>query len=704
MIEEYLERHSANLREDMLLSKGVIYGTSVTLVAVSLTYSPYTYYYDGIKYYLLIGGIAFIGMWVSLWFLKTGRELNVVLWKDDLPVLGLLFFSLLSLVKTNDVLVSLRQGVFLFLYLFIFYTWRREIRREESLFDKLENLVAILGFIVGGYIILQYYGIYIWIGRGDGSPATLYSTMGHQNFAAGYVATAFPFLLMKFLKGKRWRKWLWGTLTVIQSLGIYLTQSREGFVAWAIAVLSIIWFAWRGGILYRAVELKKRIGAILAITGIIFLIYYIPSPLTHGIGVGRRVFGTLEQLTEGQVFQATSGRNLIWKSTLKMIKDHPLLGVGLGRFGYHYLNYQAEFLQGLKGGVPLNAKRTHNEYLQVFAETGIGGFLSLMLFLYFLYRRLVLLIRAKGGENLGYLAVASGISAGLTSAFFSFPFHLPAHGPLIVILFSTAFGLSDGMLRVWRSFKIGGKWKIGALFIPLLFLSSWLFYYNILSFRSQVLSARCYVLMSKDKSPKFINEVVGPMADRAVQLDPTERMAQFALARAYMLVGNWVMAEREWRRFFEIESDWNAMINYSVVLTQLRKLDEAERVARDIVRIQPQLVEGYNVLGGLLVEKGKLDEAEYYLKRAIEINPKHPIPYYNLAYLYYKQGKNEEALRYLVEAEKRNPPEDLVSKIKSLRSLLTGKVSPETPSTSSTSPIPNVPREVIEEILRKRGK
>lgn len=702
MIEREPEEPVFDLKDDELLSKGIVYGTLFILIAISLAYSPYTYYYDGVKYYLLVGGVAFLGIWVSLRFLRTEMNLNIVLWKDELPVLGLLFFSLLSLFKTNDLLVSLRQGVFLFLYIFIFYLWRREIRKEKGLFDKLESVVALLGLLVGGYIVLQYYGIYIWIGKGDGSPATLYSTMGNQNFAAGYAATAFPFLLMRFLKSEGWRKWLWGALTVIQSLGIYLTQSREGFTAWAIAILSIVWFAWRGGILYKAVKLKRRIAAILAVTVLVFTIYYFPSPLTHGVGVGRRVFGTLEQLTEGRVFQATSGRSLIWKATLKMIRDYPFLGVGLGRFGYHYLDYQAEFLQGVEGNIPLNAKRTHNEYLQVFAETGIGGFLSLILFLYFLYRRLALLIKMKGEENLGYLAVASGISAGLTSAFFSFPFHLPAHGFLIVILFSTAFGLSDGLLKVWKAFTIGGKWRIGAFFIPLLFLSSLVFYYNILSFRSQVLSTRCYILMSNDKSPKFINEVVKPMAIKAVQLDPTERMAQFALARVYMLVGDWLMAEREWRRFFEIESDWNAMINYSVVLTQLYKLDEAEKVARDIVRIQPQLVDGYNVLGGLLVERGKLDEAEHYLRRAIEIDPKHPVPHYNLAYLYYKQGKNEEALRYLEEAEKRKPPEDLTIKIRNLKAIIAGRAASESLSTVSTSPL-SVPKGVKEETLGKRG-
>jgi len=261
-----------SLEESSSFDRGVVFILFATLVLISLAYSPYTYYYDGIKYYLFVGGGALLGVWVSLKLIYR-RELTILLWKDDLPILALLFFSLLSLVKTNDLMVSLRQGVFFFLYIFIFYVWRGELRRREELFSKLETLIAILGFLVGGYIILQYYGIYIWIGKGDGSPPTLYSTMGHQNFAAGYAATAFPFLLLKYLKAKGKFKWIWASFTIAQSLGIYLTQSREGFAAWGMAIIALLWFSWRGGLFQVAFDLKRRVGAIVSLSPLFYSSY-----------------------------------------------------------------------------------------------------------------------------------------------------------------------------------------------------------------------------------------------------------------------------------------------------------------------------------------------------------------------------------------------------------------------------------------------
>ncbi len=687
-------------QESSLFDRGVKVGISLLILATALAYSPYTYYYDGIKYYIFVGGTALLAAWTSIWLLRK-KELTLSLWKDDLPILGLLIFALLSLTQSNYVLMSLRQGIFLFLYLFIFYLLRAELRKDESGFGVLENVIAVAGFLVGGYVVLQYYGIYIWLGSGNGSPPTLYSTMGHQNFAAHYAAYTFPFLLVKFLKGKGKTRWVWGALTVIQSLGIFLTQSRGGFVAWGASIFALLWFAWRGGIIQKAVELKKRIGAIVVVSAVVLFIYTIPSPLTHGVGVGRRIVGTVEKLSTGATYQATSGRSLIWKSTLRMIKDHPLLGVGLGRFGYHYPFYQAEFLKGLKGGGPLNAKRTHNEYLQVLAETGIGGFICFVLFLFFLYKRLVLLLRKKGSENLGFLALASGISAGLVGAFFSFPFHLPANGPLLAAFFASAYGLSDPLVERWKELKLRERWQVATVFLPFLVLSSWLFYYDIRAYKSQVLAARCYVLTRKHKTPQFVNRVIGPMADKAVQLDPTEKMAQFALARAYMIVKNWRMAEKEWKRFFKLESDWNAMINYAVTLAKLKKFKEAEKVAREIIKIQPHLVDGYNLLGGVLIEEGKYKEAEKWLKKAIEVKPDYARPYYNLAFLYNKLGKKEKALKYLEEAEKRKPPKDLIPKIKALKRVLSrGKAASVKKATSSI----NLPEELIKQFIEKYKK
>jgi O-antigen ligase len=60
------------------------------------------------------------------------------------------------------------------------------------------------------------------------------------------------------------------------------------------------------------------------------------------------------------------------KAGIKIWKANPIVGVGLGNFGYYYV--QPEFNPGLMGGKKLPP---HNIYVQALAETGTVGFLVL---------------------------------------------------------------------------------------------------------------------------------------------------------------------------------------------------------------------------------------------------------------------------------------------------------------------------------------
>ncbi|GAG98500.1 unnamed protein product, partial [marine sediment metagenome] len=62
-------------------------------------------------------------------------------------------------------------------------------------------------------------------------------------------------------------------------------------------------------------------------------------------------------------------RILIWKNTLQMIQDNPILGSGIGTFKMNYLYYQSEFLKDNPYYVKYSGKagEAHNEYLQIWA-------------------------------------------------------------------------------------------------------------------------------------------------------------------------------------------------------------------------------------------------------------------------------------------------------------------------------------------------
>ena len=65
----------------------------------------------------------------------------------------------------------------------------------------------------------------------------------------------------------------------------------------------------------------------------------------------------------------------------------------------------------------------------------------------------------------------------------------------------------------------------------------------------------------------------------------------------------------------------NQIFNQALTAHQEGKLEEAERLYREILKVQPEHLDTNNNLGVILQHSGKLEEAEKYYRKAIELNP-----------------------------------------------------------------------------------
>jgi O-antigen ligase len=100
--------------------------------------------------------------------------------------------------------------------------------------------------------------------------------------------------------------------------------------------------------------------------------------------------------------ESSSGRLMAWEVSTPMIADHPLLGVGYGRFDVEYLDYQARYFRNpdnMKIAYKAaNLNQPHNQYLQAFCEGGIpGGLLFLSVWIIALW--CVYQFLRKDGDN-----------------------------------------------------------------------------------------------------------------------------------------------------------------------------------------------------------------------------------------------------------------------------------------------------------------
>jgi probable O-glycosylation ligase (exosortase A-associated) len=143
--------------------------------------------------------------------------------------------------------------------------------------------------------------------------------------------------------------WFALPLTVIT---IGLTHSRGGFLS-VVAALGVL--VWRS---------RNRLQG-LAIGACVALAALALAPKDY--------LERLQTITEYETEGSARGRIKAWGIATRMALDHPILGVGFGKFRQHYNTYNENPTPGeLRGSEIIVA---HNSYLQIWAECGTPAIL-----------------------------------------------------------------------------------------------------------------------------------------------------------------------------------------------------------------------------------------------------------------------------------------------------------------------------------------
>ncbi len=138
----------------------------------------------------------------------------------------------------------------------------------------------------------------------------------------------------------------------------------------------------------------------------------------------------------------------------------------------------------------------------------------------------------------------------------------------------------------------------------------------------------------------------------AVSLDSRMVKAHDSLGLCYEALGRHDEALRSYQEAVRLNreaspsSPWPPL-NLGLLLTRLDRLDEAEPLFRESVRIDPRFPQGHYQLGTFLEKKGRAEEAVRELEEAARLDASYAEPHYALARLYRRRGEAEKADRAL---------------------------------------------------------
>ncbi|HMV49943.1 MAG TPA: O-antigen ligase family protein, partial [Blastocatellia bacterium] len=331
---------------------------------------------------------------VGLWALSATQQgafkisFNPLVW----PMLGLLAVAVVQVLPLSSAAratisfspFATTQFAFkLFASICFLLLFATFVNTDERRGMAVKTIIAACAIVAFVGISQRYAGKFLWQ-RGTFGPFV------NRNHFAGFlemgVGLAGGLLLGRAAK----REWMliYGGCALLMCAGIGLSASRGGVLALAaelmfLALLGIpTFFSNRNDKSRRASVLVRAAATLLiglgAVAGAILL--------TGSEGLFQN-FSQIQTETEGKLPAGERfSRRDIWSATTQMVKDHPLLGVGLGAFQFAYTRYDQS--TGAQ-----RVEQSHNDYLQVLADAGlIGGALMLAF---------VVLLFAKGFSAVG---------------------------------------------------------------------------------------------------------------------------------------------------------------------------------------------------------------------------------------------------------------------------------------------------------------
>jgi len=194
----------------------------------------------------------------------------------------------------------------------------------------------------------------------------VYATFANPNSFAGFLLMTIPLSVGVFIDAFRRRSQasLWEGAAAflaitLQVHALALTFSKGGLVTLMVmAALFVVMASWR--------LVKTHRKWLLPVAAVALLVAAVVS--AKAIRAARSGNTSLPPAVAAKLRGASESMQVrigYWGAGLKMIADHPLLGVGLDNFGDRYAEYK------LPTG--REVQRAHNNYLQVAAELGIPG-------------------------------------------------------------------------------------------------------------------------------------------------------------------------------------------------------------------------------------------------------------------------------------------------------------------------------------------
>jgi O-antigen ligase len=254
------------------------------------------------------------------------------------------------------------------------------------------ELLVLLRVLVISSTAAAVYGTALFV---TGNVERVSGPIGEANDFAYVLASVLPFGIYLALRDRRLKPF-WIICCALLVGALFGTLSRGALVGVAAVIL------W--AVATRRTRIAGVVAGAVVVLGVLLLAFTLWRPLID------------ERLAAKSVVAQANveSREAYWSAALRMAADHPLLGVGPGRYGIESREYI------LNDPINITNPVVHNAYLEVLAE---GGVPTLIAFVAFIVGSWQLTVRARRRmqtqDDADGLRLVAAVQAALVAAIVS---------------------------------------------------------------------------------------------------------------------------------------------------------------------------------------------------------------------------------------------------------------------------------------------
>jgi len=410
-------------------SKEIIKSIIKAILLVFILLRPFV---DGLTYPVFNSSfqlvIVFLTLvWLAELFCRGEKTFSISKSPSDLPIFLFLLVLLVTTSFSHCHYLSWHLSLQFIGYFLLYWLVINNVEGRD-----VQSFLIILLFsatLVSLYGIYQYFWgleatreyIATHYRMGELPPALLsrlssnriFSTFVYPNMFAGYIVMLFPIGLVMAIRSKSFLKYVFLIISALLLYCLFYTKSIGGY--FTIIFISVFFL-----IFYFLREKKKILvgsGLFILFSLILFLLLFRLGGLPHSSS-----------------FQDRLG---YWQASLRMVKEMPLLGSGPGTFGSRFARYKLPST--------METQHAHNNFLEIWVETGIFGLLFFLWLWWNFFRAAVkqLIVNSsklivKRDSQILLLGLSLSIFAFLVHSFGDFDLYNPSLTTITFFILSLA--------------------------------------------------------------------------------------------------------------------------------------------------------------------------------------------------------------------------------------------------------------------------